>query len=219
MQNRLSFFTRKALHIVAPFCPLIGICQTAFENTFDCHIINIHSVSFCLGMQFDFQHKAIISSRFCVVLHRAMSQCIIMTVQHCEECKHSPASLSKQLHCISKVESPLSWQTDQFFQQKGSVAVRRSSSTLIFLLPCFTIVNVIITAVLDWGRQFGRRTERRRCLWHVYGDGKEIGEDEGRDGRLNKRKKGVMDKVRDQGCVHPSQTHKPFRNLHIQTDT
>lgn len=106
VQNWLSFFTRKALHILAPFCPLIGICQTAFENTFDCHIINIHSVSFCLGMQFDFQHKAIISSSFCVVLHRAMSQCIIMTVQHCEECKHSPASLSKQLHCISKVESP-----------------------------------------------------------------------------------------------------------------
>lgn len=46
--------TQKALHIVAPFRPLIGICPTTFQNTFDCHIINIHSVSFCLCMQFAF---------------------------------------------------------------------------------------------------------------------------------------------------------------------
>lgn len=102
-------------------------------------------------------------------------------------------------------------------------------------LPCFTMGNVIITAVLDWGRQLGRRKERRRRLWHVYGD--DVGKNGGGWGQRwtseQKKKKGVLDKVRDEGlkvrAQHPqchsplcvlllsasdqSQTHKPFRYL------
>ena len=57
-----SFIHKKALHIVAIFALWLVFSKRHFQNTFDCGIINIHSLSFCLCAQFAFDsyHWAII---------------------------------------------------------------------------------------------------------------------------------------------------------------